>query len=257
MKIAFLSSPRPAAQCVLKELTGRYGQAAPLDAEFIVSVGGDGTVLKALQTGLPIPAKPIFAMRTEGSVGFLGNPLRLANLRERLRSAVAVTLHPLRADIEQTGKQCRTAFAINEIVVIRERLQTAKLRFEIQGQQAPTIITGDGLMLATPLGSTAYNRSLGGPLLPRTSSLLALTGIAIRHPADWSHLVLDDHSIVDIEVIEADHHPVRLETSTESVPNVRRVRLSLERSSSLTLLFDRDTPPSSGGHERFSPDLCG
>jgi NAD+ kinase len=158
MKIAFLSSPRAAAQRALKDLTDRYGQATPEDAEYIVSVGGDGTALRALQATLPIPAKPVFAMRTEASVGILANPLHLTNLRRRLRSAAALTLHPIRADIEQTDGQCRSVFAINEIVLIRQRLQTAKLRYEIQGQQAPTLITGDGLMMVTPLGSTAYNR---------------------------------------------------------------------------------------------------
>lgn len=101
------------------------------------------------------------------------------------------------------------------------------------------VITGDGLKLATPLGSTAYNRSLGGPRLPLSSSLLTLTGIAIRHPADWSHVVLSDRAILDVEVVEASHHPVRIETAIDAVPDIRRAQLFCNREREATLLFDR------------------
>ncbi|MEY9626341.1 NAD(+)/NADH kinase [Sinorhizobium fredii] len=240
MKIAFLASPRLAAQGALKELVGRYGQTAAADADCIATVGGDGTALKALHTVLPMQAKPVFAMRTEGSVGFLCNPLRTHGLIERLHSAVSVELPVLQAEVEQTEGQRRALFGINEIVLIRQRLQEAKLHVAVDGRQDPMVITGDGLMLATPLGSRAYNRSLGGPHLPLGSSLLALTGIAIRRPADWSQMVLGGRAILDVKVIEAIHHPVRMETVIDTVPNIRRARLFCSRDHTVTLLFDRE-----------------
>lgn len=239
MKIAFLASPRPAAQAALEELTGRYGQTAAADADCIVTIGGDGTALKALHAVLSMPAKPVFAMRTESSVGFLCNPLRTNGLAERLRSTVRLELPVLQAELEETGGVRRVLFGINEIVLVRQLFQEARLDVAVDGEGDPMVITGDGLKLATPLGSTAYNRSLGGPRLPLSSSLLTLTGIAIRHPADWSHVVLSDRAILDVEVVEASHHPVRIETAIDAVPDIRRAQLFCNREREATLLFDR------------------
>jgi NAD+ kinase len=242
MKIAFLASARPAAQRALKELTGRYGQIELSNADYVVAIGGDGTTLKALQATMAIPPKPVFAMRTQGSIGFLGNALRTDNLVERLASGRMITLHPLRAEIEQTDGGHRTLFGINEIVLIRQKLQAVKLRVTIEGRPDAIAVFGDGLLLATPLGSTAYNRAVGGPRLPVGSGLLALTGIAIRQPADWSPMVLDDGGVIDLEVLESVHHPVRAETSIDTVPDVHCARLSCDRDVSLLLVFDRDNP---------------
>ena len=245
MKIAFLASARPAAQTALEELTDRYGQTALPDADYIVAIGGDGTTLKALQATLSMSPKPVFAMRTQGSVGFLANALHTDDLIERLRSGRTITLHPLRADIEQTCGRRQTLFGINEIVFIRQQLQTAKLQVTVDKQQDAVKVVGDGLLLATPLGSTAYNRALGGPRLPLGSKLLALTGIAVRDPADWSSMILDDYAVIDLEVGEAVHHPVRSETSFDSVSNVSRATLSCDYVHSLLLLLDGEAslPP--------------
>jgi NAD+ kinase len=243
MKITFLASARPAAQRALKELTDRYGQTEPSNADYVVAIGGDGTTLKALQATLALSPKPVFAMGTEGSIGFLGNTLHTDSLVERLCSALTINLHPLRADIEQTGGCRRTLFGINEIVFFRQQLQTAKLRVTIDKQFDVTAVVGDGLLLATPLGSTAYNRAIGGPRLQIGSGLLALTGIAIRHPADWSPMILDDDTVINLEVVEAVHHPVQAETSIDSVRDVHYARLSCDHDRSLLLAFDRETRP--------------
>lgn len=244
MKIAFLASPRRAAQGALEEPTGRYGQTAAADADCIVTIGGDGTALKALHAVLSMPAKPVFAMRTESSVRFLCNRLRTNGLAQRLHSAVSLELPVLQAELEDTGGGRRVLFGINEIVLIRQRLQEAKLHVALDGQENPMIISRDG-MLATPLGSTAYSRSLGGPRLPLGSSLLVLTGIAIRRPAGWSHIVLSDRAILDVEVVEAAHHPVRVETAIDAVPNIRRAQLFCTREREATLLFDREAQSDS------------
>jgi NAD+ kinase len=218
-----------------------YGQTELPNADYVVAIGGDGTTLKALHSTLAISPKPVFAMRTEGSIGFLGNALRTDDLVERLHSGRTITFHPLRADIEQTGGRRRTLFGINEIVLFRQQLQAAKLELKVDRHQDVVAVVGDGLLLATPLGSTAYNRAICGPRLPIGSGLLALTGISIRHPADWSPIVLDDGAVINLEVIEAVHHPVRAETSFESVPDVHCARLSCDHDHSLLLVFDRDT----------------
>lgn len=241
MKIAFLASARPAAQTALEELKDRYGQTSLPDADYIVAIGGDGTTLKALQATLAVSPKPVFAMRTQGSVGFLGNALRTDGLIERLSSGRTITLHPLRADIEQICGCRHTLLGINEIVFIRQQLQTAKLRVTVEKQQDAVRVVGDGLLLATPLGSTAYNRALGGPRLTLGSKLLALTGIAVRDPANWSPIILDDHAVIGLEVVEAVHHPVRSETSFDSVPNVSRATLSCDYDRSLLLLLDGES----------------
>ncbi|MDE3759810.1 NAD(+)/NADH kinase [Sinorhizobium meliloti] len=240
MKIAFVASPRPAAQRALEELSGRYGQAAAAEADFIVTLGGDGTALEALHDALTMPAKPVFAMRTDSSAGSLCNSLRTHGLTERLQAAFSMELPVLQAEIEQAGGHSRVLFGINEIVLVRQVFQQAKLNVAVDGKGDPTIINGDGLVLTTPLGSTGYNRSLGGPLLALGSSLLALTGIAIGRPPAWSPVVLSDRATLDVHVIEAAHRPVRIETVIETIPNICRARLFCSPDRTVTLLVDRE-----------------
>ncbi|AEG57877.1 diacylglycerol kinase catalytic domain-containing protein [Sinorhizobium meliloti] len=240
MKIAFRASPKPGAQGALKELSGRYGQTPAAEADFIVTIGGDGTALEALHEALTMPAKPVFAMRTDGSVGSFCNSFRTHDLTERLHAASRVQLPVLQAEIEQAGGRSQVLFAINEIVLNRQVFQQAKLKVAVDGEGDPMIINGDGLVLTTPLGSTAFNRTLGGPLLPLGSSLLALTGIAIRRPAVWSPVVLSDHAILDVEVIAAAHRPVQIATTSGTVLNISRARLFRSPDRTVTLLVDRE-----------------
>ncbi|RVJ14404.1 hypothetical protein CN184_33515, partial [Sinorhizobium medicae] len=163
MKIAFRASPRPGAQGALKELSGHYSQTPAAEADFIVTIGGDGTALQALHEALAMPAKPVFAIRTDSSTGFLCNSLRTHGLIERLQAASRVQLPVLQAEIEQAGGRSRVLFAINEIVLERQVFQQAKLKVAVHGKGDPMNINGDGLVLTTPIGSTCYNRSLGGP----------------------------------------------------------------------------------------------
>ncbi|UIJ91880.1 ATP-NAD kinase [Sinorhizobium meliloti] len=194
--------------------------------------------LKALHETLAMPAKPVFAMRTDSSTGVLCNSLRTHDLTERLQAASRVQLPLLRAEIEQGGS--RVLFAINEIVLERQVFQQAKLKVAVHGEGDPTIINGDGLVLTMPTGSTGYNRTLGGPLLPLGSSLMAVTGKAIGCPLAWPPIVLSDHSILDIEVIEAVHRPVQIATTSETVLNISRARLFRSPDRTVTLLVDRE-----------------
>ncbi|ASJ61529.1 NAD(+)/NADH kinase [Sinorhizobium meliloti] len=238
MKIAFRASPRPGAQGALHELSSRYGQTPAAEADFIVTLGGDGTALEALHETLAMPAKPVFAMRTDSSTGVLCNSLRVHGLIERLHAAARVELPVLQAEIEQAGGRSQVLFAINEIVLERQVFQQAKLSVAVRGNGDPMNINGDGLVLTTPIGSTGYNRTLGGPLLPLGSSLMAVTGKAIGCPLAWSPAVLSDHEILDVEVIEAAHRPVQIATTSETIPNICRARLFRSPDRTVTLLVD-------------------
>lgn len=247
MKIAFVASARPAAQQALGESVQRYGQSDPSDADYIVAIGGDGTVLRALHAVLPTASKPVFAMRAAGSLGFLANRFELAGLPQRLRMARSVTLHPLKADAEHAGGAITTVFAINEFVLMRRRLQAAKLRLTTTGGDRIAHIVGDGLLVATPIGSTGYNRSAGGPVLPHDSSLLALTGLAVHRRSGWSNTIVSNSATIEVEVLEPTHRPVRLETSLQEVTDVYRVHISSDRHAALQLLFDPSPSPGALG----------
>jgi NAD+ kinase len=238
MKISFLASPKPEATQAYRELTRYYGQSDLSEADYVVAIGGDGTVLKALHTVLPMRGKPVYAMRTAGSVGFLANPLQITNLPVRLQAADQVKLHALRAEIEQNGSPPVTVYAINEIVLMRQRLQAAKLRVTAVGTNRLPDLIGDGLLVASALGSTGYNLSAGGSSVFRGSPLLTVTGLAVHRRSLWSNVVLSDRSVIDVEVLEPDHRPVRLQTNITDIKNVRRVRISSVFDTPLILLFD-------------------
>jgi len=238
MKIAFLASPKPTAQQMVEYLTMWYGQCDICDADYVVTVGGDGTTLKALHTVLPFSEKPVFSMRLGGSIGFLGNRFDLANLRDRLTSAGKIFIRPLKAEVQDISGRFATVFGINEIVLTRQRLEAAKLRVSLNGTKQPGEVIGDGLLIATPIGSTGYNRSAGGSLLPTDSSLLALTGLALHHACDWANAVVNDNTLIEITVTDPEYRPVRLETNMQELTDVRVVRIACVAQPVLTLLLE-------------------
>jgi NAD+ kinase len=242
----FLASPKPAAQRALKQLTDRYGQSDLTEADCVVPIGGDGVALNALHTVLSGPSKPVFAMRHEGSVGFLANAFQVDDLPKRIQAATSIQLSPLRAESTDITGQVRTAFGINEITLVRQTRQSAKLHLTVNGIERPRAVIGDGILVATPVGSTAYNRSAGGPSLPLSSRLLALTGLALSPASGWAHAVLDEDAVIEIEVIDPSHRPVRLETDIHEESAVQRVRIAKSEEHNLTLLFD----PEAHLHER-------
>ena len=238
MKIRFIASPKRSAQAVLDELTILYGQAPPSEADYIVAVGGDGTVLQALHGALANARQPVFGMRLEGSVGALANRYSLHALPRRLQRARRIVIHPLKAEATCGDGEVQTVFAINEVVFSRQRLQAAKMQVTADAREYPLII-GDGLIIASAVGSSGYNQSAGGPCLPYDASKLALTAISPRRCSRWSNAVADDTACIDVEIIDPDFRPVRLETTMSELRNVRRTRLSCCRDVELILLFDR------------------
>ncbi|WP_313613242.1 NAD kinase [Rhizobium sp.] len=238
MRISFVASSRPDAQSALGQFTDRYGQSDPSAADCIVAIGGDGTTLRALHATLGPGAKPVFAMRMGTSVGFLANPLRFNDLEPRLEKAVRYSFHPLRIRTETTSGIRKSVLTINDATFVRQTRLTAKLLVSVDGTECGGVFVGDGVLISTPLGSTAYNRSAGGPVLPLNAGILALTGIAAYGARPWANTALDDSSVVTVDVMAPAWRPVRLETDVDELSDIARAEATLARDVICTLLFD-------------------
>jgi NAD+ kinase len=241
LQIHFFASGRPEAQHALKRLRDQYGQADLSTANYVVTIGGDGTTLQALHMAMPAGGTAIFAMRVGSSVGFLGNRFCVDGLRERLETAQIITFHPLRAAICDIHGTTFIALGFNEIAVMRQARQAAKLRILIDGAERIANFAGDGVLVATAIGSMAYNRSAGGPALAFDSGLLALTGLAPCRTAEWSNVVLSDQTVFDIEVHEPKYRSVRVDVGLEQIFEATHIRIAMASEFSSTLLLDRDS----------------
>ncbi len=237
LKPAFAASSAPEAQAALRELTKLYGNAKA-GADVIVALGGDGfmlqTVHKSNKKGLPI-----FGMN-RGSVGFLMNDYSPKSLLERLDITEAQSIHPLRMKVKTAGGKSISALAFNEVSMLRETRQAAKLRISIDGRVRLEELMCDGILLSTPAGSTAYNLSVHGPILPIDSALLALTPISAFRPRRWRGALLPRRAQVLFEVLEADKRPVSAVADHTEVRQVTEVAVAEDQSVSVTILFDAD-----------------
>ena len=236
--IGLLASPTEAAQAAETMLRSRYNWAEADEAQSLVALGGDGFMLQTLhhmlEGGVP---KPVFGMN-RGTVGFLMNDWRLDLLPERIAAAKAVRVAPL--DMQATtvdGKVHRHA-AINEVSLLRETRQTAKIELCVNGRVVMPELVCDGVLVATPAGSTAYNFSARGPILPLASKVLALTPIAAFRPRRWTGAILPDDVAVRFRVLEAQNRPVSAVADQFEVREVCTVDVRLDKERSLTLLFD-------------------
>jgi NAD+ kinase len=237
-RVAFVASEAEAAQQALAELHRRYGIVAPAEAEIIVPLGGDGFMLETLHRFVA-SGKAIFGMH-RGSIGFLMNPYRLDDLHERLGTAQPVTLHPLEMSaICERGKTCR-AIAFNEVSLLRETRQAAKLRISVDGVVRLEELMADGILLATPVGSTAYNLSAHGPIIPLGGGILALTPISAFRPRRWRGALLPHGARVKIEALETDKRPVSAVADFTEARDVTAVEIHENRDIAMTVLFDRD-----------------
>jgi NAD+ kinase len=236
--IAFMASEAEAAREAAEELARRYGAVAPEDAAVIVALGGDGFMLETLHKMLP-RAVPIFGMN-RGSVGFLLNEFRADGLIERLAKATPVVLNPLRMRATRIDGSEAEALAINEVSLLREVRQAAKLRIRINGVVRLDELVCDGLLLATPAGSTAYNLSVNGPIIPLGAGLLALTPISAFRPRRWGGALLPRGVVVGIEILEPAKRPVSAVADFTEVREVSEVEIREDRSIEPTLLFDPD-----------------
>jgi NAD+ kinase len=234
--IAVIAADTPAAQEALAELESLYSTVAPEKADVIVALGGDGTMLETLHGHMDRKI-PIYGMH-RGSVGFLMNNYDADNLPQRIMKARSTALHPLRMEALTVSGEKVEALAINEVSLLREARQTAKIRIIVDGVVRMEELICDGVLVATPAGSTAYNLSAHGPIIPMDAGLLALTPISAFRPRRWRGALLPRTVEVVLDALEYDKRPVSAVADYTEVRDVTQVRIREDRSISLILLFD-------------------
>jgi NAD+ kinase len=235
-RIAFVASPIAEAQQARARLAERYGDTRPEDADIIVALGGDGLMLQTLHRFMT-SGKPIYGMH-RGTVGFLMNDFREDGLPGRLAEAQITHIHPLLMRARDAQGQRHEAHAINEVSLFRQTYQAARLRILIDGKERLAELMADGVMVATPAGSTAYNLSAQGPIIPINAPLLALTPICPFRPRRWRGALLPDTAKVAIEVLEGDKRPVAAVADHDEVRAVHTVEIVMDRDISIPMLFD-------------------
>ncbi len=243
--IAIVASPSPIAHAARRELTALYGSVPLAEAAFVVALGGDGFMLQTLHATQALPA-PVYGMN-RGTVGFLMNEYSIVGLPERLESASQEVINPLAMHAETTDGATHDALAINEVSLLRAGPQAAKLRITVDGRERLDELVCDGALVCTPAGSTAYNYSAHGPILPIGSDVLALTAMAAFRPRRWQGALLPKTARVRFDVLEPGKRPVMADADSRSVRHVAWVEIHSEPAVAHTLLFD----PGHGLEERL------
>lgn len=237
-RIGLLSSHTSIAKAAEAMLRDNYDFAEPEAADVLVALGGDGFMLQTLHSMLERgDPKPVFGMN-RGTVGFLMNEWRIDGLAERLQRSKPIRVAPLEMKAKTLAGETFTHAAINEVSLLRETRQTAKIEVLVNGRVAIAELACDGVLVATPAGSTAYNLSARGPILPLQARMLALTPISPFRPRRWSGAILPDDTAVRLNVLEPENRPVSAVADQYEVRDVARVDVRLDRERSLTLLFD-------------------
>ncbi len=235
-RIAFIASDSEAARNAEEALRARHEAVSPESADVLVALGGDGLMLRVLHKYMSL-GKPVFGMNC-GSVGFLTNRLEIERLEERLALAEPVTIKPLFMRARTAGGDWREASAINEVSLLRETRQTAKIRILVDGIVRLEELMCDGVLVATPAGSTAYNLSADGPILPLRAGILALTSIVAFRPRRWRGAVLHNTAHVEFEILQTPKRPVSAVADFTEVRDVRYVSIREDPERALTLWFD-------------------
>jgi len=234
----FISSKTPKALKARRDLIRYYGQKPPQEADIIVVLGGDGTMLHSLRDLMPLN-KPFYGMN-RGSIGFLMNEYGMKDLENRIQNAHCQTIHPLRMSAHAQGEGTVSALAINEVSLFRQSYQAAKIRIDVDDKTRMEELICDGIMVATAAGSTAYNLSAQGPILPLMSPLLALTPISAFRPRRWRGALLPETVSVRFDILEPDKRPVNAAADNIEVKSVLNVLIRPSKSISVRILFDPD-----------------
>ncbi len=245
LRIAFMASEAPVAQTARAALIGRYGDAQPEEADVIVALGGDGFMLRTLHGTQDLPA-PVYGMN-RGTIGFLMNDYSETDLMDRLQAAEEEVINPLSMRATDRSGKVHRALAINEVSLLRAGPQAARLKITVDGRVRLAELVCDGALLATPAGSTAYNYSAHGPILPIGSDVLALTAIAAFRPRRWRGALLPKTATVRFDVLEADKRPVMADADSISIKDIDWVEIQSEPSIKHKILFD----PGHGLEERL------
>ena len=235
-RIAFVASPVPEARKALARLTKGYGNVTPAKAEVVVALGGDGLMLRTLHKSMR-SGTPIYGMN-RGTVGFLMNEFQENKLRERLAAAHTTIIHPLVMRARDVKGKLHEHYAINEVSLFRQTYQVARLAISIDGKERLSELTADGVLVATPAGSTAYNLSAQGPIIPINAPLLAMTPISPFRPRRWHGALLPDSARVTVKVIDPVRRPVAAVADHAEVRSVREVDISMDHLISMQMLFD-------------------
>jgi NAD+ kinase len=237
-RITVVAAESETAQAALAELCRLYPCVGPERAEIVISLGGDGFMLETLHRFLPLGV-PIYGMH-RGSVGFLMNTYRPVGLFDRLAEAQPVVLHPLEMVARNEHGSDHRAIAFNEVSLLRESRQAAKLRISVDGVMRLDELTADGILVATPVGSTAYNLSAHGPIIPLGAGVLALTPISAFRPRRWRGALLRHEAHVRIDALETDKRPVSAVADFTEARDVVSVEIRENRDIAMTVLFDHE-----------------
>ncbi|MGE0231450.1 MAG: NAD kinase [Flavobacteriaceae bacterium] len=236
-KIAFIASDTPEAKTARDTLGALYGDVRPDEADIIVALGGDGHMLQTLHDFMN-RGIPIYGMN-RGSVGFLMNEYAEENLRERLQAAELTKIRPLQMRAVDVDGKTHRALAINEVSMLRQTYQAAKLEIRVDDKVRLAELICDGVLLSTPAGSTAYNLSAHGPILPINARLLALTPISPFRPRRWRGALLPNRAHVTINVLEAEKRPVSAVADHTEIRSVRSVMIAESSDAEAPMLFDK------------------
>jgi len=235
-RIAFVAASTPEARDAYERLEARYGNVEPKSADVIVALGGDGLMLQTLHKFMN-SGKPIYGMH-RGTVGFLMNEYSEHDLPARIAASQMTVIHPLVMRARDAAGRTHEHRAINEVSLFRQSAQAAHLRILIDGKERLTELVADGMLVATPAGSTAYNLSVQGPIIPINAPMLALTPISPFRPRRWRGALLPDRAKVTIEVMEPDKRPVAAVADHDEVRSVRAVDIAMDHGVSINMLFD-------------------
>jgi NAD+ kinase len=237
-RLAVLSSATPAAREAEQILSEQIDFVALDDAEAVIVLGGDGHLLQVLHQLYESRRDiPVYGMN-RGTIGFLMNVWQPSDLLSRLTRAKSFSVRPLVATITTVSGQSFTLPAINEVSLLRETRQAAKLEISVNGRAVIPELICDGILVSTPAGSTAYNLSANGPILPLDSSLLALTPISPFRPRRWKGAILPDRYVIKLKILEAGKRPVSAVADQREIRDISHVEVALDRNRALTLLFD-------------------
>ena len=238
MKFHFIASENPEAKEALKVLIKRYDQAKLELSDVIIAIGGDGMLLKALRNSIE-KNKPFFGLN-RGNVGFLMNELSFDNLENRIQTARKVKMHPLFMSAHKINGNIFTELAVNEVSILRQTHQAAHLKITVDKKERLNELVCDGILVSTPIGSTAYNLSARGPIIPLNANILALTPISSFRPRRWRGALLPQRVKIRIEVLNFDTRPVSATADNVEARDIKYIEISTDKTKKLTILHDSD-----------------
>ena len=238
MKFHFIASENPEAKEALKVLIKRYDQTKLELSDVIIAIGGDGMLLKALRNSIE-KNKPVFGLN-KGNVGFLMNELSFDNLENRIQTARKVKMHPLFMSVHKINGNIFTELAVNEVSILRQTHQAAHLKITVDKKERLNELVCDGILVSTPIGSTAYNLSARGPIIPLNANILALTPISSFRPRRWRGALLPQRVKIRIEVLNFDTRPVSATADNVEARDIKYIEISTDKTKKLTILHDSD-----------------